>query len=433
MADPALDPRRLRHQLPAHHGRRRRHPGARPCGRGGPQRCRRAITDSCDRPRRAASRSTLPCGRWRGRRHQRLRAATGRRRNDRGSQGRRVRARARGRGPRSLPRHRRANDRPGHFQPDLHGGVAQRSQDARPGELRGDDADARAADSGIQRNVRDHARRRAVGHDLGGNRRLGRAPDDVAFRDRTDRRADGRDRQLRPRLFDPRALHAGRCVPHARESRQRRSAKAHPNRRAQARCNRRIGAGESSAGLSREPDHHPRLPEHELLRSAAVPSARDLRRVRCRRGVRARRNLSAGADLSPSGAGTRHRAPPRCGNGGAGGIRRATAQGAAVGGRADRRGARRIDTAQRAERRLPPLLRREHRVSTRRGFHHAEPYRHVRHGVLARFGPAGRNQQSRLPLRRRGVRRMVQGAAGDDSRQRHHRYVPEAQHEHARR
>ena len=92
-----------------------------------------------------------------------------------------------------------------------------------------------------------------------------------------------------------------------------------------------------------------------------------------------------------------------------------------------------IDTAQRAERRLPLLFRREHRVSPRRGFHRQEPYRHLRNGVLAPIGRAGRDRRSRLSLRIGGVRPVVQGAAGDHPRRRHHRYLPAAQHEHARR
>ena len=149
LADPLLDPRRLRHQLPTHHGRRGRSPGSRSRGRGCLGRSRRTVADSRHRPRRASSRSATPGTRRRGRRYQCHRAAAGRNRIARRYPGRRVRARARGRGSRTLPRDRRAIDRSGDFQPDLHGGIARRSRDARPGELRGDDADARVSDRGI--------------------------------------------------------------------------------------------------------------------------------------------------------------------------------------------------------------------------------------------------------------------------------------------
>ena len=116
LADPVLQPRRLRHQLPAHHGRRGRPPGSRSRGRGCLGRCRRTVADSRHCPRRAPSRSAPPGPRRRGRRCQCHRAATGRGRIARGSPGRRVRARSRGRGSGTLPRDRRAIDRSGDFQ-----------------------------------------------------------------------------------------------------------------------------------------------------------------------------------------------------------------------------------------------------------------------------------------------------------------------------
>ena len=50
---------------------------------------------------------------------------------------------------------------------------------------------------------------------------------------------------------------------------------------------------------------------------------------------------------------------------------------------------------------------------------------------LASVEPGG-NHRPRLPHGRRGVRRVVPGAARNDPRRRHHRHLPPPQHEHAR-
>ena len=111
LADPVLDPCRFPHQLPAHHGRRRRSRGARSRGRGGPRGCRRAVPDPRRRPRRAPACSTPHRPRRRGQRRQRDGAAAGRGRDAGRPHGRRIRARSRGRGPGALPRHRRPGSR----------------------------------------------------------------------------------------------------------------------------------------------------------------------------------------------------------------------------------------------------------------------------------------------------------------------------------
>ena len=96
--NPVLDPCRFPHQLPAHHGRRRRSRGARSRGRGGPRGCRRAVPDPRRRPRRAPACSTPHRPRRRGQRRQRDGAAAGRGRDAGRPHGRRIRARSRGRG-----------------------------------------------------------------------------------------------------------------------------------------------------------------------------------------------------------------------------------------------------------------------------------------------------------------------------------------------
>ena len=95
LADPVLDPRRLPHQLPAHHGRRRRPPGARSGGRGDSRRCRGAVPYPRRRPRRAGARGTSHRARRRRQRRQRHRGLAGRRRDTRRRDGRGVRARSR--------------------------------------------------------------------------------------------------------------------------------------------------------------------------------------------------------------------------------------------------------------------------------------------------------------------------------------------------
>ena len=338
------NPRRLAHELPAHHGRRRQHPDPRSRGRGRPRRCRRTVPDSRDRSSRAASRRAPHRTRRQSQRRERHRSAAGQGRDARRGPSRRIRGRARGRGSGALPWHRRAGNRSGDFQPGLYGSFAERPQNAGPGELRCNGADARAADAGIQRGVRDHVRRCAVGHDRRGSRRLGGTPDDVRFHHRTDRRADGRSRQLRPHLFDPCPVPARRCGPPACGARQRCSTLALSNRRAQAGSNHRIGAGESSADFPREPDHRARLPEHALLRGAAVPSSGHLRRVRGRRSVRVLGDLSAGAAFAVADPRTRDRTPPRCGVGRARRVCDPPAPGIALGVRTGGGGARRINT-----------------------------------------------------------------------------------------
>ena len=66
-----------------------------------------------------------------------------------------------------------------------------------------------------------------------------------------------------------------------------------------ARRHRRGPQAQPAPGVSGEPHHGARFPEHELFRSAALPSPRQLRRSRYRRLLPAFRHLYAGSAFAP--------------------------------------------------------------------------------------------------------------------------------------
>ena len=138
----------------------------------------------------------------------------------------------------------------------------------------------------------------------------------------------------------------------------------------QARGHRRVRQAQSASSVPGEPHHGARIPEHELLRSAALPSSRQLRRLRHRRLLHSLRHIPAGTafpspDSSPEGP----PAPPWAHDEYRGGSRAALPAAAALGMAGRGAGDGPGHSAQRAQRRPGSLLRRKGRVPAGHGLH----------------------------------------------------------------
>ena len=137
------------------------------------------------------------------------------------------------------------------------------------------------------------------------------------------------------------------------------SAAADARRRFQAGSHHRIREDDPTPGVPGEPYHGVGIPEHEFFRGAAVPSPRQLRRIRDRHVIPSFRYLSAGHAFAAPGSGRigskAHRSPDALHGRFCAAPQKGAAVGMGSGNRSDDPG----DTAQRTQRRAGPLLRRK--------------------------------------------------------------------------